>query len=110
MPARSSSAGCPRRASATSGLVSPSEEADYLWTPEALAGVSELEALARQTSTAMLCAERLYWRCHRRILADVLLVRGWQVIHLLEPGKAQAHTLTPWARITDGVVTYPALV
>ena len=84
--------------------------ADYLGTPDGVAGLRELEALARETSTAMLCAERLYWRCHRRILADALLARGWRVIHLLEPGKTQEHTLTAWARVTDGVVTYPALV
>ncbi|HBZ69820.1 MAG TPA: hypothetical protein DEP35_08840 [Deltaproteobacteria bacterium] len=84
--------------------------ADYLCTADGAAGVAELEAWARKTPTAILCAERLFWRCHRRIIADALLARGWQVVHLLEPGKAQPHTLTAWARVTDGVVTYPALV
>jgi uncharacterized protein (DUF488 family) len=84
--------------------------ADYLETAEGAGGLRELEMLARETSTAMLCAERLFWRCHRRIIADALCARGWQVVHLLAPGKAQVHTLTPWAHVADGVVTYPALV
>ena len=84
--------------------------ADYLGTAEGAAGVVELEALARETPTAILCAERLFWRCHRRIIADALCVRGWRVVHLVEPGKAREHTLTAWARVTDGVLTYPALV
>ena len=84
--------------------------ADYLGTAEGIAGLGELEALARGTPTAMLCAERLFWRCHRRIIADALFARGWCVVHLLEPGKSQGHTLTPWAHVLDSVVTYPALV
>jgi len=84
--------------------------ADYLGTAEGEAGLAELEALAHTVPTAILCAERLFWRCHRRIIADALFARGWQIVHLLEPGKSQVHTLTAWARVTDRVVTYPALV
>jgi uncharacterized protein (DUF488 family) len=84
--------------------------ADYLGTKEGMAGLVELEALAREATTVYLCAERLFWRCHRRILSDALLARGWRVVHLLEPGKAQPHTFTAWARVTDRVVTYPALL
>jgi len=84
--------------------------ADYLGTAEGSAGLAELEDLARETPTAVLCAERLFWRCHRRIIADALLARGWRVVHLLEPGTVQTHSYTAWARVRGQVVTYPALV
>jgi uncharacterized protein (DUF488 family) len=84
--------------------------ADAMATPEFQAGFGELEALARETPTAFLCAERLWWQCHRRLLADLLVVRGWTVVHLLEPGKASEHALSEWARVQDGVLTYPALL
>jgi uncharacterized protein (DUF488 family) len=74
------------------------------------AGRARLEALARELPTAFLCAERLWWRCHRRLLADLLTVRGWRVVHLLEPGRASEHVLSEWARVVDGALCYPALV
>lgn len=72
---------------------------------------AELEARAREAPTAFLCAERLWWRCHRRLLADYLVARGWRVVHLLDPGRADEHTLSAWARVgRDGALTYPSLV
>jgi uncharacterized protein (DUF488 family) len=84
--------------------------ADAMATPEFQAGFAELEALARAAPTAFLCAERLWWECHRRLLADLLVVRGWSVVHLLEPGKASEHALSEWARVRDGALSYPALL
>ncbi len=84
--------------------------ADAMTTPEFRAGMEALEALARERPTAVMCAERLWWRCHRRLLADLLVVRGWQVAHLLEPGKRDPHVLSEWARVQDGELTYPALL
>ena len=69
-----------------------------------------LESLVRAGPTAILCAERLWWKCHRRLLADLLCVRGFEVRHLLEQDKQTPHELTEWARVEDGVLTYPGLL
>jgi len=74
------------------------------------AGLAELEALARGAPTAILCAERDFAQCHRRILADLFVARGWRVVHLVDPGKREEHALAPFARAADGTVTYPALL
>lgn len=84
--------------------------ADAIPTAEFQAGLAALEGIGRERPTAFLCAERLWWQCHRRILADVLVVRGWQVVHLLDHGKRDEHRLTEWARVEDGVLTYPSLL
>lgn len=84
--------------------------ADAMATPEFRSGVERLEALARDAPTDCLCAEKLWWRCHRRLLADLLVARGWRVIHLLEAGRSAEHELSEWARVDGGNVTYPALL
>ena len=84
--------------------------ADAMSTPEFTAGMAELEALARTYSTAVMCAERLWWSCHRRLIADLLTVRGWSVVHLFDVGHRQPHVLTEFARVVDGELTYPSLV
>jgi uncharacterized protein (DUF488 family) len=84
--------------------------ADAMVTPEFQAGVTMLERLAEERPTVFLCAEKLWWQCHRRLLADVMIVRGWRVVHLLEPGRADEHALSEWARVEGGRLTYPALV
>ena len=83
--------------------------ADALTTPEFLAGVEALEALGRASPTAYMCAEKPWWKCHRRILSDLLLARGWEVVHLVDPGERAAHELSEWARVKDGNVSYPSL-
>jgi uncharacterized protein (DUF488 family) len=84
--------------------------ADAMSTPEFQAGLAELETLARARPTACMCAERLWWSCHRRLIADLLSVRGWSVVHLLDVGKQQPHRLTEFARVEGGELTYPSLV
>jgi uncharacterized protein (DUF488 family) len=84
--------------------------ADAMSTPAFRAGFAELEALAAAQPTAFMCAERLWWSCHRRLIADRLTVRGWLVVHLFDPGHRRPHTLTEFARIVDGELTYPSLV
>jgi uncharacterized protein (DUF488 family) len=79
-------------------------------TPAFQDAFAALEALAREAPPALLCAERLWWQCHRRLLADLLRVRGWRVLHLQEPGKCAAHEMTPWARVEGGALVYPALL
>jgi uncharacterized protein (DUF488 family) len=84
--------------------------ADAMDTREFQEGVEELVRLAHTRPTCMLCAERLYARCHRSLLADLLAARGWRIVHLLEPGHSELHALSPWARLDgEGRLHYPAL-
>ena len=83
--------------------------ADYAMTPDFRAALQELQALARETPTAVMCAEAVWWRCHRRIIADYLLAGGWEVRHILGPSQMEAASLTPGAVVGgDGTLTYPA--
>lgn len=84
--------------------------ADHMLSEEFAQGLAALEAEARSTPTAVLCAERLWWQCHRRLLADRLVTRGWRVVHLIDPGRAEPHRLSEWARVEDGILSYPALL
>lgn len=81
--------------------------ADHMDSAEFAAGLAELEALARALPTAAMCAEAPWWRCHRRLLADALLARGWRVEHL-GLGRRTMHELTSFAVVRDGRVSYPA--
>jgi uncharacterized protein (DUF488 family) len=83
--------------------------ADYAETPSFAAALSELERLARERPTAYMCAEAVWWRCHRRLITDYLLVHGWDVIHLLGIGQQEPASLTPGAvPQPDGTIEYPA--
>lgn len=83
--------------------------ADHLDTPEfqdALAGVL---ARADELPTAIMCAEAVPWRCHRQLIADVLVARGHRVQNILSAARAEPHRLNEHARVgPDGTVTYPA--
>ena len=81
--------------------------ADHMGTDAFQAALDQLVALAKGRRTAILCAEAVPWRCHRGLLADALVVRGVRVIHILAPGKTQPHSLTPFARVRGGRITYP---
>ncbi len=82
--------------------------ADYMQTPEFAAALTTLMELAAQSTTALMCAEAVPWRCHRSLVADALLVCGIPVLDILSATAAKEHKLTAWARV-DGVrVTYPA--
>lgn len=82
--------------------------ADHMATDEFAHGLARLEALGRARRTAMMCAEGLWWRCHRRLVADALVVRGWRVTHILPDGHAAPHELTSFAVQQGGRLTYPA--
>lgn len=82
--------------------------ADHMATTEFQTDLGRLEQVAQATPTAYMCAETLWWRCHRRMLSDALVVRGWEVIHLLAPGKSEAHRLWDTARVIDGRIVYDA--
>ena len=80
--------------------------ADYMETPAWQAARDRLMELAQSRPTAMMCAEALWWQCHRGLIADDLKARGWTVIHLQAPGRSQLHPYTSAARIVDGQLVY----
>jgi uncharacterized protein (DUF488 family) len=82
--------------------------ADYLSTPAFAAGLERLEALGGGRPTAFMCAEAHPSRCHRRLIADALLARGWPVVHILSGGREQEHAFTPDAVVDGDRVHYPA--
>jgi uncharacterized protein (DUF488 family) len=81
--------------------------ADHMETPEFLTGVEALLALATAEQTAVMCSESVWWRCHRRLLADYLvLVRAITVVHLMHDGRATPHVPTAEARVEDDRLRY----
>ncbi len=80
--------------------------ADYMATDEFRAGIARLLEMAQRARTAYMCAEALWWQCHRRLISDFLKAAGHEVIHILGAGKTEAHRFTPPARIVDGQLTY----
>jgi uncharacterized protein (DUF488 family) len=81
--------------------------ADYALTDTFRTGLATLHDLGIRSVTAMMCAEAVWWRCHRRIIADYLLASGHVVFHILGPGKIGPASLTPGARLTDEGILYP---
>jgi uncharacterized protein (DUF488 family) len=83
--------------------------ADYAGTAAFRVGVEELEALARDKRCAIMCAEAVWWRCHRRIIADYLLAHGIPVVHIMGIGKIVPAEVTSGARmLPGGALVYPA--
>ena len=82
--------------------------ADYMQTDEFWTAIDRLIALARQRRLAIMCAEVVPWRCHRSLVADALTVRGVEVKHITGAGEPSPHRLTPFGRVEDGRITYPA--
>lgn len=82
--------------------------ADYALTAEFAEGLGELLALAARRRCAIMCAEAVWWRCHRRIVADYLLLHDRAVLHLMDTDRADPARLTPGAVPAGTVLTYPA--
>jgi len=80
--------------------------ADYMLTAEFEQGVEELLKLAERSRTAYLCAERVYFHCHRMLVSDWLVAHGHQVFHIDGKGPAKPHQLMPEARLVEGHVIY----
>jgi len=83
--------------------------ADYALTDKFRTGLTKLRDLGGTSITAIMCAEAVWWRCHRRIIADYLLASGCAVFHILGPGKIKAASMTPAARLTTDGIVYTAL-
>ncbi len=80
--------------------------ADYMETADFVAGIHQLEEIALQKRVAYMCAEVLWWRCHRSLVSDYLKWQGWQVWHIMAKDKATLHTYTRPARIIDNKLNY----
>lgn len=81
--------------------------ADYMRTDAFRQGIQTLLAIATTKRTAMMCAEAVFWRCHRRLVSDFLLANGIRVQHIMPSGALHAHTLTTGAILDGENVTYP---
>lgn len=81
--------------------------ADHLESEEFETGLAELLELAKRQRTTLMCAEAVWWRCHRRLIADVLELRGVEVIHIMDETHAKRHTIAPPARVVNGELAYP---
>jgi uncharacterized protein (DUF488 family) len=82
--------------------------ADYMSTAEFALGLEQLLELASKEPTAMMCAEAVWWRCHRSMIADALCVRGVEVVHILDAKHSVVHPMTSPARIVRGKLSYAA--
>jgi uncharacterized protein (DUF488 family) len=80
--------------------------ADYMETDGFRAGIDRLSEIADSSGTAIMCAEAVWWRCHRSLIADYLKARGAKVIHILGPNKSEEHPFTSAARIVKGELSY----
>ena len=81
--------------------------ADYALTEPFQKALEELIEFTQKYTPAIMCAEAVYWRCHRRIIADWLIAAGVEVVDIFGPDRANPHDLTRFAEIRDGRVVYP---
>ena len=100
----------PKKASPNTGLESPGfrNYADYMLTDAFQQAVEKLLAFTADHPAAIMCAEKLYWKCHRRLLSDCLTTRGVKVEHIIERNVCRSHVLTPGAVVREpGRIVYP---
>ena len=80
--------------------------ADYMETTVFATAIIKLEEIALQQTTAYMCSEALWWRCHRSMVSDYLKVKGWNILHIMGINKVQKHKYTAPARIVNGELLY----
>jgi len=84
--------------------------ADHMESEEFRSGVEELLEVAVRERTAVMCAEAVWWRCHRSLIADYLKAEGHTVIHIIDQKKTEEHPFTSAARLIDGRLSYRGLI
>ena len=84
--------------------------ADHMETEEFRKGVEDLRELTRDARVAFMCAEALWWRCHRSLISDYLKAAGHTVVHIIDQTKTEEHPFTTAARIVDGQLSYRGLL
>ncbi|HEY5457302.1 MAG TPA: DUF488 domain-containing protein [Acidothermaceae bacterium] len=82
--------------------------ADYMQTPEFLDTLGQLTRIAAGKRTVIMCAEAVPWRCHRSLIGDALLIRGWSVEDIFTDKSIRPHPLTAFAQVAGTAITYPA--
>ncbi len=82
--------------------------ADYMATPQFAEGLANLTQIASTTPSAIMCAEAVPWRCHRSLIADAMILQGWQVRDILTKAAVPEHKLTPFLKVVNGQPSYPA--
>jgi uncharacterized protein (DUF488 family) len=80
--------------------------ADYMETIEFKDAIAKLRALAVEKTTAYMCAEAVWWRCHRALVSDYLKAKGWTVCHIMSATKVEEHPYTSPSRIENSNVFY----
>ena len=81
--------------------------ADHMLTAEFERGIERLLELAREKRLALMCAERFWWRCHRRLISDYLVAKGHRVVHIIDESRTVEHKLPEFAKVIDGQLVYP---
>ena len=102
----------PRPDSPNTGWENPAFRgyADHMASEEFRGALERLQTRGADHATCVMCAEAQWWRCHRRLISDALVIRGWRVLHLGLHSKPVTHELTPFAvRGEDHILTYPPL-
>jgi uncharacterized protein (DUF488 family) len=84
--------------------------ADYMQTPVFEDALKTLMGLIAGQRSVYVCTEAVFWKCHRQLVSDALIVRGYRIGHILGVAKVQQHVLTSFARVDRGAITYPALL
>jgi uncharacterized protein (DUF488 family) len=80
--------------------------ADYMESDAFISGIERLLKVAATHRTAVMCAEAVWWRCHRSLISDYLKAKGVTVFHIIDAGKSQEHPFTSAARIVNGALSY----
>jgi uncharacterized protein (DUF488 family) len=84
--------------------------ADHMQTTEFARAIDDLLMFAQHGTTAIMCAEAMWWQCHRRLLSDALLARGVSVCHIFPNAESKPHDMSEFARVDGQKVAYPGLV
>jgi len=84
--------------------------ADYMQTPEFDTALRELIRLLTENTTVFCCTEAVFWRCHRQLVSDALLIRGYRVAHIFNASKVEEHKLTKFLKADGTHLTYPSLL
>jgi uncharacterized protein (DUF488 family) len=82
--------------------------ADYMQTADFRKGLEELIELSGTERLVIMCAEALPWRCHRSLISDAILIRGFNVLHIMPDGHSRPHTLTAFSEVDGMQIAYPA--
>jgi len=82
--------------------------ADYMQTDAFKENLEKLMQLSKKKRIAIMCGEAVPWRCHRSLIGDALLIRGFEVVDIYSATQSKPHTLTPWAKVRGLRLTYPA--